>query len=71
MMVVTHQTTRRLNVLLPVLFTPLRQSLHDRAAGVIVVNHDLEPERWGRARRFFGAAPRWVTTRCRDPPRTL
>ncbi len=36
----------------PILFTPLRQGLHDRAAGVVVVNSRFGPERWSFANVF-------------------
>jgi hypothetical protein len=36
----------------PILFTPLRQGLHDRAAGVVVINCRYGPERWSFATVF-------------------
>jgi hypothetical protein len=37
----------------PILFTPLRQGLHDRAARVLVVKSRSLPEHWGLANAFF------------------
>ena len=52
----------------PILFTPLRQGLHDRAAGVVVINSRFGPERWSFA-NVFQARRSLTTNRQRRPHR--
>jgi hypothetical protein len=37
----------------PIFFTRLRQGLHDRVAGVLVIKSRYVPERWALANAFF------------------
>ena len=42
----------------PILFTRLRQGLHDRAAGVVVITSRHHPDGWALAKSFFRRAAR-------------